>query len=416
MKLITVAWRNVGRNRRRTALSLGAIAVAALSIVFLFAYIAGMKADIVSNLINYYTGEVRLRHKDFEAFERFNPLHLRVQDAAETVQALSALDEVSAVSPRLSFPGAIFRDEQTLGLQGLGLDFDRERAYQDLSAILLSGTLPDEATPEGRRIPAALGRALAERLNLKIGDDFTVLATTMSRGNNAMTFEVTGLLEFPVGSLNGTTFIAPLQDIQRLVRMDDAVTDILIKSTPGYTPEETAIAVAAATARLPAAKDLITEPWTEIDTAYSMVSIAETVYGFVALFFFVLGSTVIINTIVMTIFERKQEIGTLAAMGMAPRELQRLFFYEAGIMSFLGSALGVLAGMAVVYPFSVYGLDLRAAMGDIDFQMSGIIYPQITLGSTVLVLVYSTVVALVAAYPAVRKVTKVEPVEALRGT
>ncbi len=218
MKLITVAWRNVGRNRRRTALSLGAIAVAALSIVFLFAYIAGMKADIVSNLINYYTGEVRLRHKDFEAFERFNPLHLRVQDAAETVQALSALDEVSAVSPRLSFPGAIFRDEQTLGLQGLGLDFDRERAYQDLSAILLSGTLPDKATTRGRRVAAALGRALAERLNLKIGDDFTVLATTMSRGNNAMTFEVTGLLEFPVGSLNGTTFIAPLAAIQRLVQ------------------------------------------------------------------------------------------------------------------------------------------------------------------------------------------------------
>jgi putative ABC transport system permease protein len=414
MNLLVIAWRNIGRNRRRSLLSLSAVALAVLAITFLFAYLEGMKADIASNLINHYTGEVRIRHEKYEDFERFNPLHLRVQDADKVIEILGSVEEVSAVSPRIDFSGAVFKDERSYGLRGLGIDFVLERDYQDLSHILFRGSLPDEVRVEGRRVPAVVGRGLADRMDLEPGDSFTLLATTMSRGNNAMTFQITGILDFPVGSLNGATFMAPLPAVQRLLRMDGSVTEVLVKGHKGFQPSETASSIAQALTAAPQREELIIQPWNEIESTYNWLETASVIYNFIALFFLILGSTVIINTVVMTVFERKREIGTLAALGMQQREIIRLFFFEAAIMSFVGSLFGVLLGIGIVLPLSRTGIDLTNAMEGVSFEISNVIYPELNLHSTLLVLIYSTFVASVASYIPVRGISKIAPVEALR--
>lgn len=414
MNLFTVAWRNLGRNRKRTLLSLSAIAVAAMTITFLFSLLGGMDADLASNLINHFNGEVRVRHESYGEYERFNPLHLRVTDAEEVVEALRGTGGVKAVSPRISFPGAVFQEESTFGLQGRGMDFSLEREYQDLERILVLGALPDQAEGEGKRVPVAVGNGVAERLGLEIGESFTLLATTMSRGSNAMTFQVSGILDFPVSGLNNGTFLLPLSAAQRLLRMDGAVTEVLVKSAEGYTPEETAGAVSRSLARFEQREELSVQPWTEIQSTYSFMQIARVSYSFIALFFFILGSTVIINTIMMTVFERKQEIGTLAALGMDSRQITRLFFYEAAIMSFLGSLLGVVVGSLIVLPLSQIGLDFSQAMEGVSMEVSEVLYPIWRLSTTVAVLLVSTVIACIASYFPVRGVSRIEPVEALR--
>ena len=414
MNLFTVAWRNLGRNRKRTLLSLSAIAVAAMTITFLFSLLGGMDADLASNLINHFNGEVRVRHESYGEYERFNPLHLRVTDAEEVVEALRGTGGVMAVSPRISFPGAVFQEESTFGLQGRGMDFSLEREYQDLERILVLGALPDQAEGEGKRVPVAVGNGVAERLGLEIGESFTLLATTMSRGSNAMTFQVSGILDFPVSGLNNGTFLLPLSAAQRLLRMDGAVTEVLVKSAEGYTPEETAGAVSRSLARFEQREELSVQPWTEIQSTYSFMQIARVSYSFIALFFFILGSTVIINTIMMTVFERKQEIGTLAALGMDSRQITRLFFYEAAIMSFLGSFLGVVVGSLIVLPLSQIGLDFSQAMEGVSMEVSEVLYPIWRLSTTVAVLLVSTVIACIASYFPVRGVSRIEPVEALR--
>jgi putative ABC transport system permease protein len=196
--------------------------------------------------------------------------------------------------------------------------------------------------------------------------------------------------------------------------MDGAVTEILVKSAEGYTPEETAGAVSRSLARFEQREELSVQPWTEIQSTYSFMQIARVSYGFIALFFFILGSTVIINTIMMTVFERKQEIGTLSALGMDSRQITRLFFYEAAIMSFLGSLLGVVVGSLIVLPLSRIGLDFSRAMEGVSMEVSEVLYPTWKLSTTVAVLLVSTVIACIASYFPVRGVSRIEPVEALR--
>jgi putative ABC transport system permease protein len=99
---------------------------------------------------------------------------------------------------------------------------------------------------------------------------------------------------------------------------------------------------------------------------------------------------------------------------MQQREIIRLFFFEAAIMSFVGSLFGVLLGIGIVLPLSRTGIDLTNAMEGVSFEISNVIYPELNLHSTLLVLIYSTFVASVASYIPVRGISKIAPVEALR--
>jgi putative ABC transport system permease protein len=142
--------------------------------------------------------------------------------------------------------------------------------------------------------------------------------------------------------------------------------------------------------------------------------LVDTMYNFVALFFFILGTTVIINTTMMVIFERLREIGTISALGMKPGEIVRLFFLEAFFISIIAAFAGVLLGTALTAVLSRTGVDLSRAMQGVSFEVSPVIRPRLALRSTVFVFFYSVAVASLASFLPSRRAARIQPVEALR--
>ena len=108
MKLASIAFRNIRRNRRRSLLSGTAIAVATMAITFLFSYIDGFVGDYESNVVRYMTGHVRIRNVEYDENEQLNPLHLSVADYDEVVRAIESEAGVAAVVPRTRFFTAIY--------------------------------------------------------------------------------------------------------------------------------------------------------------------------------------------------------------------------------------------------------------------------------------------------------------------
>jgi putative ABC transport system permease protein len=147
---------------------------------------------------------------------------------------------------------------------------------------------------------------------------------------------------------------------------------------------------------------------------YGMIRYAQNIYDIFALIFFLLASTVIVNTTMMVIYERMREIGTVAAMGMTPREIVRLFFLEAFYIGAIASFIGVLIGVAITIPLARTGINVGAITEGVDMELSSIIYPQLNIRSTVFVFLYATVIASLASFIPSRKAAKIEPVEALR--
>ena len=158
------------------------------------------------------------------------------------------------------------------------------------------------------------------------------------------------------------------------------------------------------------------KPWNEIGSTGTYMDLVSKVFGIMSFFFFVLGTTVIINTTMMVIYERMREIGTLRAMGMTGPEMIRLFFMEAFFIGAAAAFIGVVLGSALILPLSVSGIDFGKLvdLGKTNLDISNVIYPQLDLVSTLGVFIYSTVVSSLISFIPTRRAAKIEPVEALR--
>jgi putative ABC transport system permease protein len=216
-----------------------------------------------------------------------------------------------------------------------------------------------------------------------------------------------------VSAITQSHFLVPLEVAQYFLRMPEQVTDLLVKSAAGTTAGELAAGLESALAGV-SRTELNAVAWTELQTSYAFIEIADVAYGFIALFFFVLGSSVIVNTTMMVIYERTREIGTLSAMGMEGGQLIRMFFLEAAMIAAAGAAAGVVLGIGITIPLSTFGIDFSASFQGLDFEMSQILYPKLNLRSTVFVFVYSVAVAAVASLVPSRRAARVSPAEALR--
>jgi putative ABC transport system permease protein len=410
MKIARIALRNIARNGRRSILSGSAIAVAGFAIVFLFSFLAGMIDDMENNLWTYMTGAVRVRNKEFDKYERLNPMHLAIPGYEELIAEIEADPAVSAVSPRIKFPGRITKDDGAkVDVLGFGVDFDREASYQDYGRTLVEGRLPGKGTRE-----ALVGSSLAKKLGIGVGGKFTVLSQSGTRGSNAVTYTAVGLLSLPVPGLETAMVQVPLETVQRLLWLPDQVQEILIKVDTDIASPETAAERLGE--RLESEVPLNVWEYKRINGMASIMDLASRLYDIIGIAFFFLASTVIVNTTIMVIFERMNEIGTLGAMGMTGGQLERLFFLEALFIGIAGAVVGVAAGIALTAYFGAVGFTAfaEAMEGMDDMGVSGVIYPVLGFKSTVVVFLYSLVVTALATWWPSRRAARITPVEALR--
>ena len=100
-------------------------------------------------------------------------------------------------------------------------------------------------------------------------------------------------------------------------------------------------------------KDLRARTWTEASFFLAFFQMAEGLYFIIGLVFFVLASTVLVNTTMMVVFERTREIGTVGALGMKGREIVRMFLLEALALAVIGAAAGIVLGLLIALPLQL---------------------------------------------------------------
>ncbi len=406
MTIFQVAKRNVNRNLRRSILSGVAIMVSSMSIVLLFAFLGGMTADMKKNLTTYYTGDIRIRNISFGEFERYNPIHLTI-DEQDVATVLEEFQEVSSYVPRINIPSSFYINGGMHPTIGVGADFEKEASFQDLDLILKDGRLP---AVDAREI--LIGASLAKDLHIELGDSITVMSTTAARGTNAITLQVVGLATFPVASLNTKYYWTDIDTARYFLRMNDTDAHEILIRAEGNLKRMAADISNRFEERTQSRIESLS--FDQISTLFSLMKIAEIAYYFIGAIFLFLGSTVIINTTMMVIYERMREIGTLSALGMSGKELVRLFFAEGLIISVIASAIGVLLGTLITVYLSRVGVDFTEAMSGVDMEISSILYPTFSWISAIAVFFYSIAITAIATYIPSRKASHIEVVEALR--
>lgn len=402
-KLWTIAYRDLGRNRRRSFFTLLAVALGLALLIFVNGLIAGVMGDAVENNIRLRTGHVQLRAPSYEE----QKLSLQWQDLIENGQELAAqaqaLPQVAGAAPVLWAAGIINTADDTANLQVYGIDVNSE-----FYAPVRNGLVAGEFLAADDRSGILLGKRLAESLGLQVGSNAGLIVIDSDGQPQEQIYTVRGLFSSGAVSYDESAVFLPLAKAQAVTNTGDRVSAVTIL----LHDEKDAEAVAAALAA-PEVKALT---WQELNADFlQTMNTAMSFYTIMDFIIMLVVAVVIANTLLMAVFERVREMGILAALGMKGRQIMQMFLLEAATLGLIGIAVGVVLGTAIVIYMSTHGIYIGDEVaGSVEnIALGSTMYTRLVPGTIAGLSVATLVITLLASlYPA-WFAARLEPVEAL---
>jgi ABC-type lipoprotein release transport system permease subunit len=325
-----------------------------------------------------------------------------VEDPAGVASKISALAPVKVATPRLIASGIIGAGEESVGVRIIGIDPASE-ANAPYRLGMVSGEFLNAEDREG----LLMGRPLADKLGLYIGDTVNLLVNTSNGDVDQQLFSIRGIYSTGTPAYDEGTIFLPLAKAQAIARAENHASTIFVLLDDRDQTAAIAAALQSAT--------LKTVTW---EQANALILETEKFAGaYMMLLYLIILSitvTVIINTLVMAVFERTREIGILSAIGMKGGRIMAMFFAESGLLGILGILMGLVIGSVMVYFATTRGIYI-GNMGITGMLFGDRIYAYPTLNDTITLTITAFIVTLLAAlYPALLA-ARLEPVDALRG-
>ena len=365
LALLTIAYRNIYRNRRRTALCISAIAITVFFIVVFAALMDGLIGNFRRMVIAYETGHVLLTSKQYEKKSLFMPLQypldLPGKDTPTLIREIERLPGVLRAFPRIKVRVSLLESTVKNALLW-GIDLEEELKYTvfNLKTGNAGGCLVAGRYPAAGANECAIGFGLAARMGVGLGDRVRLRLVSSEFSSKFYSPVVTGIVDFNFGQMDRNLIIIPFARAQRLATLTDRTQALYVYLDNEADAERLASVLGGMYAGY---EELSIKPFTRHPYITLMKS-GEVSMTIIYLVFMVVASFLIINTIIMVIHERIKEIGLMAALGMTRREIVEVFFLESLILSGLGSVIGCLASGLATFLVSRVPFDIGSYMGE----------------------------------------------------
>ncbi|MEH6634330.1 MAG: FtsX-like permease family protein [Halioglobus sp.] len=405
-----LAWRNLWRHTRRTWLTVGAMVFCNVLLVFLISLQLGSYQMMIDGSLSAFTGHIQIQQEGYLDGQR---MRQSVPDAADLASQVRTLLGVETVAARAEAFALASSEERSFGILLTGVQPGYEPGVSTFPGLLKEGRYLQGA--DAREI--IIGSVLAANLKLALGDELTFLGSGRDGSFAAAVVVVVGIVDSGITELDRNVAQVPLGWFQQVFAMGDHGHSVVIR-VPNL--EQVDAAVADLDALLPTLQadqqQLRVLDWDALQPGLRQAITSDmTSAWFMYAILIVLVAFSVLNTQLMSVLERTREFGVMLALGMSPARLARLVAMETLLMSGLGLALGVLLGaLLTVYlsyaGFSYPGMDEMAAR----FNMSALMYPQVSPLSLLWGPLTVFCGALLAAvYPALR-LLRLQPVAAMR--
>ena len=411
--LAKIAVRNLRRYRRRTLLTVSLIAFGVIFVLVFVAVSSSFKDLMITQITDSYLGDLQIHRRGYVASIETLPLNLNLQpkQAAAVEKVLKEHPEVAAFSERIKF-GAMFSNfTETTNIRINGVFPEQEFAtcVQLASRISNSEEKGPGALARGKILVPAL---LAQGMGAKVGDTVVVVATNKDGSVNGKTFTVSGILESATGpgGRDGYIHLEDAMEILRLPEKEISEFAVNVKST-GRVDQVAAALIAqlGASAQDPKKMPFQVHTWSELSPFANIARMIDVMTFFIKLMLIGIVLISILNVMIMAVYERVREIGTIAAIGTLPGKILSLFLVEGFFLGVLGAVIGVALGLGIVLVLNIWKIAF-------DFgQNKGLILAP-ALNSTELLLasVMVIVVSILASIQPAYKASRMEPIDALR--
>jgi putative ABC transport system permease protein len=417
-RLPRLAARNVARNRRRSRVTLAAILVGVAAAVLLRGMNGGFVDFMIRDVVETRTGALQIHRAGYLDSNEGMPLELNMSAGPEFIERIRAVPGVTAVAGRIQFGGLVTNGLSQTMFVGRAIDPVAEKQVCPRSGTdVVAGGAPLTAGDPGA---ASLGDELGRSFNAAppgsppadpsspAFHEVTLSSTSPQGRANSLSVRVTGLTRSAMLFENKRVVTLPLQTAQELLGMKGRVTEYAVAVHDLGELDEVAQRLREALG-----PEYEVHTWRAIQPFYSdIIRIQRFLIGLISFVLYAIVLTGIANTMLMSVYERVREIGTLLAVGLRRRQILALFLIEAAVLGVVGAALGALVGRGLVALLAWKGIHLQLSSGAIDT----ILRPQVEPAYIAAVAVLAVVGAVLsAAYPA-HKASRMNPVDALRAT
>ena len=401
---ILVAWRNLWRNKRRTWLSVGGIAFSLFLVVTGMAFQTGTYDDMINLGARLGHSHIQVQHPDYLDNPRVKNTFY---DALGTSRSISQIPDVAGVAMRTESFALVSVGERSYGAMIVGVEPNKEPSVSDFPSLLIEGTYLSDVGH------AYIGSALARNLSAAVGDEIVILGTGKTGNLAPMLLTIGGIFTTGITDVDRSYVQVRIEAFQEAFEFGDEIHRLLVSVS-----DLAHINAVVADIRRVVSDEVVVHDWEtlmpEIRQGIDLDKISAQFMYWMLLAVVLLS---IVNTFVMTVFERSREFGMLVAVGMRPRQIIGMVVIESIALWIVGSVVGLLVCLAVVIPTSWVGVPMPAAATEMSMggmQIPTHIYPGLdasTLLTGPLVLGVGTVLG--AMLPALR-IRTLKPVEALR--
>ena len=400
-----LAWRNLWRHRRRTLIVVLSIGMTMAMMMMYDGLIAGFNDAIYGGAIKVLGGNIQVHAVGYRDKIDQMPLLPLANDQA-VIDASLKQPQVVAATRRINTGGLATNREGSFGLTITGIEPEKERSLSVIAQHVTSGKYLASSDQDA----ALIGKGLADAMDLKVGDSFTLTGRATHQQMRSRTVKVGGIYDLGMADLEKQNIYITLGEAQALYGLEGQSTEVSIslKSLGQESQVTDALKPVLSGYEIDTWQDKFPDLNSTIQTKTSVMNI----FGVIILLIAGIG---ILNLLLMAVFERTREIGVLGALGMKPGQISWLFVLEGGLMGLLGVAMGVVLGVAFNALLAQVGLDYSSMSSVSPFMalISGKIYPSLGLENVVQRSLTSIIIAILAAlYPA-REASLSEPAQAL---
>ncbi len=403
--LFKLAFLNIWRNKRRSLLTLAAIALSMCAMLFLRSFTNGIVKGVTANWVNYVTGDVRVHGEGF--FESLSPaISVQQTDAIET--QLKENPKVIAYSPRVRSEAMAGTSQGYQSVNFVGIQPTLEAKTTLVVTTMKSGEfLKDTDTGV-----VVLGDRLAKILNVTVGDKIVVMLQDRAGQMSGLGFRIQGIYHAGGMVLDKYTVYASLADARQIVGLGpNDVSEVAINLQP-HVDRQVFVEEMKRLPMMPGNEVMsFEEMYPEVREWSRWYFDITSIVMYIAALLVMFG---VMNTLMMSIFERTKELGVLLAIGTQPYRIVALVLLETLLLSGLGLILGGLGGYVLVEILRQNGVALMGMSDALEYNfMSRHVYPVFRASQMFYIGAVILGVALFGAIFPARRASSLNPVKAI---
>jgi len=407
--LFKIATRNLLRYKRRTLLTASLITVGVVFVLVFISVSGSFKNMMIGQITDSIIGHIQVHKKGYVASIDNLPLNLNLNAGAieKLENILNKQSEIEAYSPRIKFGGMFSTFVETTNIRLNGVYPDRE-----LETVPLLATRVIEGKKTIERGEIWIPELLAKGMKVKVGNTIVIVATNKDGSVNGKQFIVSGILESATGP-GGRDGYVHIEDAKEVLRMEgDEVSEFAIRlkdfgKLHKFNEKLDGLLSKELNKQNKPVFELHT--WEKLSPFYNIAKMIDLMTFFIKLMLIAIVLISIMNVMIMAVYERIREIGTIAAIGTLPGKILSMFVIEGFCLGIAGAVIGNIAGLVIIFILNLSKITFNFG------QQKGIIL-QANVNPFDIAVISATViiVSVIASLQPALKASRMEPIKALK--